>query len=718
MQLSTGNFLWSLHAMSRLQRIPYAADLVLQQFPPPHTLALLQHAALALGLKTRVKKLPVTGLPLGPLPHLVVLENVGTIEPSGADSGSDDAPPVRSIALLLGCNDGGVQIMQENQTAPEKLDWNVFEARYSGVAILFSAAGSGGMAEDGTAMTVQPFGFKWFVPELLKHKAVWRDVLLASLAIQLLALAVPLLTQVVIDKVIAHHALNTLLVVASALLAILLFNSTMTWVRQYLVLHTGNRVDAVLGTAVFDRIVKLPLRYHEDRPTGVTIARIQGVETIREFVSSAAVTLILDLPFLCIFLAIMFYYSGLLTLIALAVLGFIVILSVAVTPVLRTRINDQFLKGARNQAFLTEYIAGIETVKSLQMEPRVKSRFGDYLASHLQAGFSARQLGNTYNVAANALEQLLTLLVLCVGASLVMDRGGFTVGMLVAFQMFAGRLSQPMLRLVGLWQEFQRAAIAVRRLGDIMNVPEEPYAAVPTREGARQGDIQIDDLSFRYAQNRQHVCRHLTLHIRSGACVAIVGASGSGKSTLAKLLQGFYQPTGGWIRVDGRDIRHLSANELRLFFGVVPQETTLFFGTLYDNLVLANPYASFDQMIAACKMAGIHETIELLPNGYQSEIGEHGTGLSGGQKQRLAIARALLKRPKILIFDEATSNLDRDTAEQFARTINQLKGRATILFITHHIPRNLAVDEVISLAAASKQTADKDASERAGAGER
>jgi ATP-binding cassette, subfamily B, bacterial HlyB/CyaB len=308
-----------------------------------------------------------------------------------------------------------------------------------------------------------------------------------------------------------HQTVNTLVVIGVALGVFMLFTALMTWVRQYLVLHTGNRVDAVLGSQVFEHLLKLPLRYHQHRPTGVVVARIHGVETIRQFVSSAAVTLILDCPFLLIFLGIMLYYNWLLTLVAVGVLWVIVLISFAVTPVFRSRLNQQFLLGARNQAFLTEYVSGMETVKSLQMEPQLKTRFGDYLATYLDAGFSARQLANTYNTAANTLEQLLTLLILCMGAWMVMQNQGFTIGMLVAFQMFSSRLSQPLLRLVGLWQEFQQAAIAVKRLGDIMNAPAEPYSVVPARATNSQGRIEIQNLSFRYSDERPYLFEGLNL---------------------------------------------------------------------------------------------------------------------------------------------------------------------------------------------------------------
>ena len=328
---------------------------------------------------------------------------------------------------------------------------------------------------------------------------------------------------------------------------------------------------------------------------------------------------------------------------------------------------------------------------------RLIARYSDYLAEYLRSGFTVRQIGNTYNALSNGLEQMMTLGILIIGAYTVMNNTDFTIGMLVAFQMFAGRLSQPMLRLVGLWQQFQQANLSVQRMGDIMNAPAEPYSILPTRLREGKGQIDIEQLSFRYADNLPFLYEGFNLKVAPGKVVAIMGPSGSGKSTLTKLLQGFYQPAGGTIKIDGNDIRYLSANELRHYFGVVPQETILFSGTIYDNLLMANPHATFDQVVHACKMAEIHNAIEALPQGYQTEIGERGVGLSGGQKQRIAIARALIKQPKILIFDEATSSLDATTAEHFATTINQLKGKVTMMFITHAMPKNLLVDEIVRI---------------------
>jgi ATP-binding cassette, subfamily B, bacterial HlyB/CyaB len=368
-----------------------------------------------------------------------------------------------------------------------------------------------------------------------------------------------------------------------------------------------------------------------------------------------------------------------------------------VAPLFQTRLNEQFLRGAANQAFLTEYVSGMETVKSLQLEPQLNRRYRDLLAAFLEASFRTRQLANTYGTVASTFEQIMSLAILMVGAWIVMTSTTLTIGMLVAFQMFAGRVSQPMLRLVGLWQQFQQARLSVNRLGDIMNVPPENYRVERARSVTGAGAVSIRGLSFRYDETLPYLFERFSLDIAPGQLIAFMGPSGAGKSTLAKLLQGFERPTAGSLRIDGVDVRHLGANELRSHFGVVPQETTLFSGTILHNLTLAAPFASLEQVIAACKLAEIHTAIEALPNGYQTELGERGVGLSGGQRQRLAVARALLKGPRILIFDEATASLDPPTAEQLARTINGLKQRATILFIAHALPKSLQVDQVVRI---------------------
>jgi ATP-binding cassette, subfamily B, bacterial HlyB/CyaB len=602
-----------------------------------------------------------------------------------------------------------VVLFEPNQVEHSVLTVAQFANRVNGQGWLFSPVlapplehGSriGDESSHSGISVARRFGFSWFVPELLRHKKVWRDVLLASLALQMVMLVTPLLTQVIIDKVVVHRTQSTLITVGIALAICIVLSTLLGWARQYLVIHTGNRVDAVLGATVWEYLLKLPTSYFERRPTGVVAARLHAVENIREFISGASISLILDLPFLVICVAIMFWYSALLTSAALSILVVIAIVSLLMAPVFQKSLNEQFLLGAKNQAFITEYISGFETVKTLQMEPQLRDKYSNFLANFLLSSFRTKQVSNSYNSFASAMEQLLTLFILIVGANLVMSPNvgvPFTIGMLIAFQMFAGKLSQPVMRIVGLWTQFQQAKLAVDRLGDVLNSPIEPYRLTPNRSPAGSGDLSITGLGFRYAADRPYLYDNFNLQVAPGSAIAIAGPSGCGKSTLTKLLLGFYQPTHGAIKIDGVDIRHLSANELREYFGVVPQETILFSGSILENLRAGNFSASLEQCVEASKMAGIHAVIEKLPHGYESQIGERGVGLSGGQKQRIAIARALLKNPKILIFDEATSALDQETAEAFALTVNEFKGRVTVLFIAHSLPKNLLIDRVLNI---------------------
>jgi subfamily B ATP-binding cassette protein HlyB/CyaB len=688
-QIGEKEFFWALELICAMHRKPYSIDLARQQLAAPRTIASFLEGARAYGFDASLRKCKPARL------HKETFPLIAWLAPEHAAGDDMAAAP----AVVLQADAGHVLVIECGGEAPVTIALADFVPRYGGHISRCTPQYDAAIDPDSAqqAREARKFGFSWFVPELLRHRKLWREVLLGSLVIQLIALVTPLFSQAIIDKVVVHRSQSTLIVLAVGMAVFMLFSAALSWLRQYLVLHTGNRVDAVLGASVFERLFKLPPMYFQHRPTGVIAARLHGVETIREFIASAAVTLVLDLPFLLIFVGIMFYYSVTLTLIVLAMLAVIVIMSMVVAPMFQSRLQEQFQLGARNQAFLTEYVAGLETVKSLQLEPQLNSRYSAYLASYLGAGFVTKQLANTYNTVSNLLEQLMSLLILGVGAYTVMHDSAFTIGMLVAFQMFSGRLSQPMLRLVGLWQQFQHASLSVARLGDLMNAPVEPYSVVPARNTARLGLVQIESIAFKYGEHLPLIYENLSLAIQPGQAIGIMGPSGCGKSTLAKLLQGFYQPSAGRILIDGVDIRYLSANELRSYFGVVPQETTLFSGTIYDNLQMASPNASFEQITAACKMAEIHDVIEAQPQGYQTEIGERGAGLSGGQKQRIAIARALLKRPSILVFDEATSALDGPTAEHFAETINSLKGKVTLVFITHGLPKGLKVDAVYRL---------------------
>jgi subfamily B ATP-binding cassette protein HlyB/CyaB len=709
--LTGEQFVWLVGSVCALHGVPFDAALLRQRHAPPYDATALREAFDALGIDTEAQ--PHVGDAQPPAVGFLLIE--------AAAGTAAEASPMPVPVLVAGVEPERVIFFRALDRIASVLPRQQFAALLHGP--LLQAQPRVPPPADQDAVQARPaFGFRWFVPALLQHRRIWRDVLLASAAIQLLALGLPLMTQTIIDKVIVHRTESTLIALGTGLALFMLFSAVLSWVRQTLILHTGTRIDAVLGAAVFRHLVALPPRYFQHRPTGVIAARLQGVEQIREFIASAAIALLLDLPFLSICLAIMFVYSVPLTCVALGILALIVLVSLAVSPVFQARLNREFLLGARNQAFVTEYVAGMDTVKALQMEPVLQRRYGDFLAAHLQAGLATRQVGNTYQVVATTLEQAMMLSILVLGAWIVMTPAAdpsevFTIGMLVAFQMFATRLSQPVMRMVGLWQQFQQARVAVRRLADLMDAPAEPYSSVPARAaspaaavaakphaapaapGATPPIIRIEALAFRYGDDRPWLYEDLDLQIGVGECVGIVGPSGCGKSTLARLLLGFCLPTRGRILIGGVDSRHLSANELRAVFGVVPQETVLFSGSVLENLLLAQPHAGFDEVVDACRMAGIHQVIEQLPDGYRTALGERGVGLSGGQRQRIAIARALLKRPRVLVFDEATSHLDAATADSLGHTIGALRGRVTLLCITHARIGGLAFDRVIDLGA-------------------
>ena len=408
--IERSTFVWALGVVCQLNRIPFDAELVLRQFPPPYDTANLQRALQSYGLNTSLKNRKLNRLAEASLPCLAFIKtsqpqnNTSTNTTSftnnqvlveGASNSLDTdlaklSRPLNTqhIALVLKRDADRLLIVEPGQTSPVEVSIEEFSTSYIGQVLMVRQQDEAVTDIDNSAGSAsQPFGFRWFIPELLKYKRIWSEILLASLTIQLVGLTVPVCTQIVIDKVVVHHTISTLEVIAVALFMFLVFNAAMGWVRQYLVLHTGNRIDATLGHKVFSHLLDLPLRYYEHRPTGVVVARIHGVETIREFLAGSLVTLLLDFPFLIVFLAIMFWYSWQLTLIALTGLILISLMSVIVTPIFRKKLNHQFMLGARNQAFMTEYISGMETVKSLQMEPQLKQRFGDYLSSYLNATF-------------------------------------------------------------------------------------------------------------------------------------------------------------------------------------------------------------------------------------------------------------------------------------------------------------------------------------------
>jgi len=689
--LAPADVLWAIGSLCNLHRRPFDAAAHARRAPPPHTLATLAEGLREAGFEVRVTRAGPGALGRLALPCIALLRAA-----AGTGDGAQSACAVHAVrpALVVAASQDRVVWFPAGARAPTEAAADAFAGQATGVSILVRPRGD---ASDGDPAggPADAFGFRTVLAELARHRGVVRDVLAASLALHLTALALPLASQAVIDKVIVNRATGTLAVVGVALALLIGFSAALAWLRQYLVIHTGTRVDAALGSRVYSHLLRVPLGFFERRPVGVLVARMNGVETVREFLSGAAVTVALDVPFALVFVVVMAFYSVPLTLVTLAAVAALAVLSLVVAPPLQRRLNDQFLAGARTQALATEAVGGIETVKALELESVFARRYDDALATWLRAGFATRQLANGYQAVAGALEQALSAAILCAGAWLVMRGDDFTIGMLVAFQMFATRVSQPVLRLAGLWQQFQQAAIAVRRLADVMDVPPEPRsgAASARRDAAR---LSFAGLGFRHGEG-PWLMRGLDLDVAAGECVVITGPSGCGKSTLCRLAAGFAFPCEGAVRLDGRDTRALASDELRGALGVVPQETVLFAGTVLENLLLAHPHASQGEVERACRRAGIHDAVAALPDGYRTRLGERGIGLSGGQKQRLALARALLRAPRLLLLDEPMSQLDAGAAAEVGATISALKGTTTVVVVSHVVPPTLAADRVVRL---------------------
>ncbi|WP_077340394.1 type I secretion system permease/ATPase [Pseudocolwellia agarivorans] len=533
--------------------------------------------------------------------------------------------------------------------------------------------------------SMNEFDISWFIPAFKKYKKLFYDVLIASFFLQIFALATPLFFQVVMDKVLVHNSLSTLDVLAIGFFAVTLFDVLLGGIRTYVFSHTTTRVDVELGAKLYKHLIALPLSYFETRQVGQTVARVHELDSIRQFITGTALTLCIDLLFTFVFFGVMFYYSTTLALVVLASIPLYILLSVLITPTLRARVNEKFEQGAKNQSFLVESISGVETVKACSLEPQMQRNWEDKLANYVSASFKAQHIGNISSQTASFINKLTTLGIIWFGAQAVM-LGELTVGQLVAFNMLAGRISGPILKIVQLWQDFQQAQISVKRLGDILNIPTESQhnqnrSALPKV----QGNIEFKQINFRYQPNTPLVLENINLNIKVGEVVGIVGSSGSGKSTLTKLVQRFYTPESGQVKVDGIDICSADVSWLRQNIGVVLQDSFLFNRTVRENIALTSPAMPIDRVIQAAKLAGAHEFISSMPKGYDTEIDEQGSNLSGGQKQRLAIARTLLTNPRILIFDEATSALDYESEKIIQMNMQAIcKGR-TVLIIAHRL---------------------------------
>lgn len=540
------------------------------------------------------------------------------------------------------------------------------------------------------------FGFGWFYARMLSYKKIVGEILIASFVIQLFGLVTPLFTQVVLDKVLVHHSLSTLNVIAVAFGAVIIFEMLLSLSRNYIFAHTTSKIDARLGAMLFDHLIKLPMIYFENRKVGNIVARVRELDSIREFIANKSVTVLLDMLFSVVFVIMMLLYSVKLTLVALGFVTIIATLYFFATPKLRARLEDKFQMGARSNSYLVESITGISTVKSLAIEGSMQRLWEDFLAKYVKSSFELSNLSNILSGIANALSKLMTLAILYLGVGLVIENK-LSVGQLIAFQMFAGQFSAPIMRLVGLWNEFQQALLSVDRLGDILNTPKEQENGNAITLSEIKGSVKFDNVSFKYSPNSPTVLQNFSLEVKPNNSIGIVGRSGSGKSTLTRLLQRLYYANEGAIYIDGVDIRHMNPSWLRQNIGVVLQDSYLFSGSVKENIAYAYPSASMDLILQASKVAGADEFISMLPEGYDTLVGERGSSLSGGQKQRIAIARAILTNPRILIFDEATSALDYESEKIISNNLSAIKKNRTVFIVAHRLSTVKECNEIIVL---------------------
>jgi subfamily B ATP-binding cassette protein HlyB/CyaB len=529
------------------------------------------------------------------------------------------------------------------------------------------------------------FGLKWFIPSIWKYRKPLSEVLIASLVLQIFGLVTPIFTQVIIDKVLVHRGLTTLDVLAIGLIAIALFEALLSILRTYVFTHTTSKIDVTLSTRLFKHLLALPLRYFEVRRVGDTVARVRELENIRHFLTGAPLTSVLDVMFMVVFIAVMFFYSTTLTLVALAALPLFAGLSALVTPMLRHRLDERFNKGADAQSYLVEAVSGVQTVKSFALEPASQKKWEGLLSSYIRASFKTYQLSGIAGALGQLINRSSYLVILWVGAHLVIE-GNLTVGQLIAFQMLSARVSDPVLRLVQMWQEFQQTGLSIKRLGDIFNTKPEPAMDTSkARLPAIKGDVRLEGVRFRYRVDGSEILRNITFNIEPGMTIGIVGRSGSGKSTLAKLMQRLYIPESGRILIDGIDISLADPAWLRRQIGVVLQENFLFNGSVRDNIAIHYPSANMSDVVKVANLAGAHDFILELPEGYDTMVGERGTSLSGGQRQRIAIARALLTNPRLLIFDEATSALDYESESIIQSNMKKMCQGRTVIIIAHRL---------------------------------
>ena len=628
------------------------------------TVALLQ-AAKALGLRARkFDKIRMEHLPKLPMPAICQLKNGQYLVIFGTDEEKviayDTANPQQ----------GRVGIRAE-----------FFRENWNGEAVLFTKR----FQLSALVEKVEKFGFGWFIPEVMKYKDFLMKVLFISLLLQGFGLLTPFFTQMIIDKVLVHHSVSTMDVMIGGMILVALFSNWMLALRSYLFLNTTNKIDVTLSAHLFRKISELPVPFFDKWQVGDVVSRMGELETIRGFLTGSALTVILDVIFAVVYLAVMFIYSSELSYVVWVTIPLYIILNAIIAPIYKHRINERFLLASKQQSFMIEAVTGVRTVKTMGVEHTFVDRYEEILSRFLKSSLSVLNVANAASCIGMFLQMAFNLAILWIGAYYVMENM-LSVGQLIAFQMLAGQVISPILRLVTMWQQFQQIRVSMTRLGDIMDEKSEP-AFNPNRTTlpSLRGEIIFDNVNFRYKADGKNVLTDVKLRIAPGAKVGIVGRSGSGKSTLTKLIQRLYVPDSGRVMIDGVDIAQVETAWLRRQIGVVLQENFLFAGTIKENISVAKPTIEEEAVLEAARLAGADEFIQEMPQQYETFVGERGSLLSGGQRQRVSIARALLLDPRILIFDEATSALDTESEQHILKNIDKIAEGRTMLMIAHRL---------------------------------
>ncbi len=634
------------------------------------TEAELIRLARAAGLIGKVKAVPIESIHALPLPALALvgdgrwivlaqIDNNRVLTQDPANTANDN-PAIEAIS--------------------------VFHARYRGQMLLLKP-------KDIDQRFIR-FGLSWFIPYIVKYKRLLLEVLTISAALQLASLTTPLFFQAVTDKVLAHRSLSTLDVIVAGLLVLSVFEVLLSFVRSYILSHTTSKIDVELGSALFRHLLALPMAYFEARKVGDSIARMRELESLREFLTGHAITLLIDVVFSIIFVAVMLYYSVTMTMIVLLSLPMYALVVFPLVPMLRERLERKFERSAANQSMLVETINGIQTVKGNSLQHRFVQFWDESLAKYVASSFRTSMLASGGHELISLISKLTSVATLWWGSREVMD-GSLTIGMFIAFNMLSQRLTQPILRIAQLWNDFQQVSISIRRLAEVLDVPTENTQPTTSGRFRLKGEIEFSHVFFRYRAEGKPIIEDMTLKIRPGETVAIVGRSGSGKSTVSKLIQKMYTIDHGAILLDGHDIRTIHTDALRRQIGIVLQDNFIFARSIRDNISIAEPGASDEQIIAAARLAGAHDFITALPNGYDTIVGEHGVGLSGGQKQRIAIARALISAPRILILDEATSALDYESEAAIQSNMREICRGRTVIIIAHRLSAIRSAERIV-----------------------